>query len=132
MDYLFSYGTLLPEHAPAEIASIVRKLLPVGEGIVCGRLYDLGEYPGAVLDAETPQTIFGRVFKVPTRDLLKALDNYEGYNPADCPGSLFVRQRCAVVMRDGAKLPCWVYVYNRETGPAPLIPHGDYTKLRVG
>ena len=48
-DYLFAYGTLAEEHAPQEIAGTVTQLRYVGQGFVFGRLYDLGEYPGAVL-----------------------------------------------------------------------------------
>jgi len=48
-DYLFTYGTLKHGHAPDEIASAVTKLRPVGKGFVPGVLYDLGDYPGAVL-----------------------------------------------------------------------------------
>lgn len=50
-DYLFAYGTLLPGAAPAEISGAAARLKAVGEGQVRGLLYDLGHFPGAVLDA---------------------------------------------------------------------------------
>jgi gamma-glutamylcyclotransferase (GGCT)/AIG2-like uncharacterized protein YtfP len=49
-DYLFAYGTLLPGAAPAEISGAAARLKAVGEGQVCGLLYDLGHFPGAALD----------------------------------------------------------------------------------
>ena len=48
-DYLFAYGTLAAENAPPKIAGTVKKLKCIGEGFIFGRLYNLGEYPAAVL-----------------------------------------------------------------------------------
>ena len=51
-DYLFAYGTLAEDRVPLEIASAVKRLKYVGDGFIFGRLYDLGDYPGAVLESE--------------------------------------------------------------------------------
>ena len=61
-DTLFAYGTLRPGHAPDEIAPAVEKLRRVGEGFVTGVLYDLGNYPGAVLDPSSTQKILAPCF----------------------------------------------------------------------
>ena len=63
--HLFVYGTLSPRHAPLEIAATVRRLRPVGQASVRGRLYDLGEYPGAVLSEKSRSVIRGEVFELP-------------------------------------------------------------------
>jgi gamma-glutamylcyclotransferase (GGCT)/AIG2-like uncharacterized protein YtfP len=113
--YLFVYGTLRPGHAPAAIAAQVGKLLEVGPGAVRGRVYDLGPYPGAVLDASAGTMIEGTVFRLPADpSVLAALDAYEGFDPTDRERSLFVRARTSVTLADGRRLACWVYVYNRE------------------
>ena len=49
-DYLFVYGTLQPGFAPGEIAEAAVKLQAVGRGFVFGEFFELGGYPGAVLD----------------------------------------------------------------------------------
>ena len=64
-DFLFAYGTLQPGHAPAQIASAVEKLLPIGEAFVSGILYDLGGHPGAVLDSSSQERIIGIVYQLP-------------------------------------------------------------------
>lgn len=131
-DYLFVYGTLSPELAPAEVAEAVRRLRPVGAANANGRLYDLGDYPGALLDASSERKIRGRVFKLPADDaILKSLDSYEGYEPGDPKGSLFVRKRATVTLDDGRKLRCWIYVYNRDPADAPLVADGDYSKTKA-
>lgn len=131
--YLFVYGTLLPGRAPAEIAPTVDRLRTVGDGFVRGRLYDLGEYPGIVLD-ETGEEIPGKIFRLPKEpEVLKRLDEYEEFDAAQPEGSLFVRKEWPVTRKDGnRKLVCWVYVYNPHPGAVPTILPLDLPKSRNG
>jgi gamma-glutamylcyclotransferase (GGCT)/AIG2-like uncharacterized protein YtfP len=124
-DYLFTYGTLHPERAPEEIAASVAKLRAVGEGFVHGVLYDLGDYPGAVLDPPSQQKIAGTVFQLPEEeDVLRQLDQYEGFNPDAPDKSLFLRKRCTVTLASGRTLQCWLYVYNGTPEPARILATG--------
>ena len=110
--YLFIYGTLHPARAPAEVAAAARRLKPIGPATIHARLYNLGEYPGAILDASAPP-IPGELFTVPDAATLAALDAYEDYRPTDPANSLFLRVETTATTPDGSKHPCWVYVYNR-------------------
>jgi gamma-glutamylcyclotransferase (GGCT)/AIG2-like uncharacterized protein YtfP len=113
-DRLFVYGTLRPDHAPSEIADVVHSLELVGPGTIQGKLYDLGEYPGVILDEGASQDVTGLVFDLDrSPEALAYLDAYEGYNPDDVENSLFRRLQTAVTFRDGDRELCWVYVYNR-------------------
>ena len=124
---VFLYGTLLPEHAPAAMAATVARLREVGEGSVPGRLYDLGAYPGAVLDPASSTRVRGRVFVLPDDPgVLAALDGYEGFDRADARASLFVRTRATVDLATGDTTDAWIYVYNRQPGPAPPIASGRF------
>jgi gamma-glutamylcyclotransferase (GGCT)/AIG2-like uncharacterized protein YtfP len=128
--YLFAYGTLLPHHAPPEIAPVIRRLKRMGRGSVWGRLYDLGEYPGAVL-SKTGAAISGHIFELPEDpEFLKRLDDYEGFDPTHPDGSIFVRRKWPVTVKSGKRLLCWVYVYNRRAGSAPAIVGGDFSKMK--
>jgi gamma-glutamylcyclotransferase (GGCT)/AIG2-like uncharacterized protein YtfP len=112
---IFLYGTLRPGHAPPEIADAVSRLRQIGPGTIRGRLYNLGAYPGVVLDdgaAEVP----GQVFAVPDGETLTRMDAYEGYYPDNSAASLFLRVRVMVSLAGGASESCWVYIYN---GPLP-------------
>lgn len=121
-EYLFAYGTLRPGFAPSRVAPLVDRLEPVGEGILWGFLYDLGEYPGLVLGSQAGHRISGSVFRLPEEaDFLTALDAYEGFEP-DCPeASVFVRLETTVEMMDGTPIACWVYVYSGPTHGFPSI-----------
>jgi len=126
-DYLFSYGTLLPEHAPPEISAAVSKLRPLGKGTVSGVLYDLGEYPGAILDSSSNQKIFGTVFRLPNDStVLNELDQYEGFRPSAPNTSLFLRKRYPVRLSSGRILSCWIYEYNGKRAAAPVVANGRY------
>jgi gamma-glutamylcyclotransferase (GGCT)/AIG2-like uncharacterized protein YtfP len=131
--HLFVYGTLSPQHAPPEIAATVRRLRPVGAASVRGRLYDLGEYPGAILSKSSRSVIRGEVFELPSdAQTLSSLDSYEGFEPGKPGSSLFVRRTWPVVMDDGTRLRCWVYVYNGDTRRALPVRSGRYTQRRRG
>jgi gamma-glutamylcyclotransferase (GGCT)/AIG2-like uncharacterized protein YtfP len=131
-DHLFVYGTLSPRHAPPEIAATVRRLRPVGSASVRGRLYDLGEYPGAVLSEKSRTVIRGEVFELPGgRSTLTALDSYEGFEPSKPGTSLFLRRAWPVTMDDGKRVRCWVYIYNGTMKDALPLRNGRYSRRRI-
>jgi gamma-glutamylcyclotransferase (GGCT)/AIG2-like uncharacterized protein YtfP len=128
--YLFSYGTLQPRLAPPEIKPTVRRLRRVGRGFIRGRLFDFGEYPGAVLSRTGPQ-IVGQIFELPDDpEVLHRLDEYEGFDEANPRRSLFVRKRCVVQLEDGKKIACWVYLYNQPLKAARPIANRAQTTNR--
>ncbi len=128
--HLFVYGTLLPHHAPTEIAPVLRHLRRIGKGSVRGRLYDLGEYPGAIL-SRSGKPISGEVFELPpVNRVLSLLDAYEGFEPDRRKASLFVRERWPVTMSNGERLDCWVYVHNGQLEAARLIRSGRFAPRR--
>lgn len=111
LGYLFIYGTLHPDRAPDEIAEAARRLQPFGPAALRGRVYNLGDYPGLVLDP-AGGLVQGEVFILPDEPTLAQLDAYEDFRPDDREGSLFLRTSATVTMQDGSQLLCWVYVYN--------------------
>ena len=123
--YLFTYGTLQPGCAAAEIRPVVKQLTVVGAGYVGGRLYDLGDYPGAVLDGASNERVFGTVFELPDDpSVLRALDEYEGFDAGTPDQSLFLRVLCPATLETGAIVEAWAYVYPRTPEPARLVPGG--------
>src|SRR5207302_11515365 len=103
----------VPSFPTRRSSDLVKLLRRVGRGSVRGRLYDLGDYPGAVLSRTGP-VIAGQVFELPEDpDVLRRLDEYEGFDPSHPEASLFVRMKWPVTLRNGKKMSCWVYAYNR-------------------
>lgn len=132
-NYLFAYGTLQPGHVAEEIAPVVAKFRPVGKGNVRGLLYDLGEYPGAILTSSSSNRISGTVFQLPEDpDVLQQLDEYEGFDPRNPETSLFIRKIHPVSMSEGKTVACWIYEYNRKPAAARLVESGSYRKRSSG
>lgn len=127
--YLFTYGTLRLGHAPYEIAAAVDKLRPAGEGFVHGLLYDLGDYPGAVLDTSCTEKVYGALSELPQdEEFLRHLDEYEGFDPNASDTSLFIRILHPVMLSTGGTLQCWIYLYNGTLESARIVPGGRYRK----
>jgi pyruvate carboxylase len=128
-EYLFLYGTLRPADAPEEIRPAVQGLRTVDEGSLPGRLYDLGEYPGAVIDLEAEQRILGTVFELPAdAAVLSRMDQYEGFYPGNLGESLFVRVRQRVELESGGSVECWIYEYNQPPLGARVITSGRWRR----
>lgn len=131
-EYLFLYGTLLADGVPDELVGALKSLRRIGPAHVRGRLYDLGEYPGAILAKSSKGLIRGEVFELPAAPaILKALDNYEEFDPANREDSLFIRTKAKATLLDGRKVDCWMYVYNDDPGTAPLLADGIYSSTRA-
>jgi gamma-glutamylcyclotransferase (GGCT)/AIG2-like uncharacterized protein YtfP len=130
-EHLFLYGTLLPSEAPKEIASIVKRFRRLGSAHVRGRLYDFGEFPGAVLDPSSRTIIHGELVVLPSDGrILQELDRYEEFDPSDPKRSLFVRKKARVQMANGSSRDGWIYVYNKPPRKAKLVRGGDYIRSK--
>lgn len=103
---LFVYGTLRPGNTETMY--------------IPGRLYDLGWYPGLVLDTPNPGLVAVERVSV---DSLAPFDLYEGYHEANPECSLYLRQEVTVLGVTG-----WVYVYNQKYDVNKLVPCGDWLK----
>lgn len=106
-DILFTYGTLRPGNTEPEK--------------VPGKLYDLGWFPGIILSpADGKTNSFVLCERVEIEDI-EAVDHYEGYNPNDPDGSLYIRRR----YKDG-----WIYEFNGPVNPVKQIQSGDWLDYR--
>lgn len=123
---LFVYGTLLQKHIQAEVdgMSVLRF---VGEGSVEEELYELGMYPGAVQKAGG--VVYGEVYELAdAAQILRKLDEYEGYNPQNLKGSLYVRKTVEVRLNDNTKTAAYAYFYNKTTRNHKKIPGGKWSR----
>jgi gamma-glutamylcyclotransferase (GGCT)/AIG2-like uncharacterized protein YtfP len=127
--YLFVYGTLKNKLAPPEIAETVKKLKLVGDGFAYGKLYDLGEFPGAVLG--TDDKIFGSVYELPDdENVLPELDEYEGFYSQNPKESLYLRKKTKVYLRNKS-LTSWIYEYNQDLSNKRQIKSGNFSSIQA-
>lgn len=78
-NYLFVYGTLLDkenEHGK----HLSNNCTFHSKGKFKGKLYAIGEYPGAIYQPDGEQFVYGDIFIMNDPDItLKILDEYEGF-----------------------------------------------------
>ena len=131
-EYLFVYGSLRsPCQVPEAIAAVANRFVRLGLGKVKARLYDFGDFCGAVLDRNATSVVQGELVEFPSDEgLLETLDRYEEIDPLHPANGLFWRQRTTVRLVDGSEKEAWIYTYNRAPGNAPLILSGDYIQYR--
>ena len=123
--YLFVYGTLLAEKN--EFAAHVQKNCNFYQHAkFSGRLYDIGEYPGAIFDTEDNGFVYGSIYVMNTPvQTLKILDDYEGFGEDQLQPNEFIRKLLAVKTKD-EPVNCWVYLYNLPVDSYRQIISGDY------
>lgn len=127
--YLFVYGTLRPSLALSQLRKEIARWRVIGFARVPGRLFDLGLFPGAVVDPADESRIVGEVLELPDeRETLEFLDLYEGYDAEDESNSQYLRRRCLAALENGGEIECWIYVYNVDTAGAEVIASGDYAE----
>ena len=126
-EFLFTYGTLQPGHAPEAIASAAAQLRLIGEGHIRGTLYDFGRYPGAIVEPNCEREIYGTVYELPADpEVLQRLDEYEECVPEAPDLSQYLRILHPVELANGQMLTCWVYIYNRDLCGARIVESGRW------
>jgi gamma-glutamylcyclotransferase (GGCT)/AIG2-like uncharacterized protein YtfP len=112
---LFVYGTLKRSgryHAPLAAQTFLGVVrTPPRYG-----LFDLGDYPGLIQDADVQQAVEGELYAV-MGPLLDLLDRIEG------APRLF---RLAPIELEGESEPAFAYFYQRDVNGHPLCPEGRW------
>lgn len=127
---LFIYGTLRePNHPMHRFLRHHSQWL--GRASISARLYELGDYPGAVLTPTSTEATGNRVWGdvVCLNDaagLLQKLDDYEECTAAFAEPHEYRREITRASMDAGKTLDCWVYAYQHPVDESRRIASGDY------
>jgi gamma-glutamylcyclotransferase (GGCT)/AIG2-like uncharacterized protein YtfP len=123
--YLFVYGTLLNTENEFGAYLLMNSTF-YSYTKFRGKLFDIGGYPGAIFQGDADGFVYGRVFLLnDPREVLKILDDYEGFGRNHPQPNEFIRQLIKVKI-EGAHLKCWVYLYNLPIGGLKVIESGKY------
>ena len=113
---VFVYGTLRRGGVRA-MPDIFPDSKFIGIARVSGRLYDLGAYPGLLLD-ESDSPVIGEVYEIDD-EILSKLDDIEA-------SSNYRRKQVEVSLRNRG-MTCWVYEPDSKSYPRRiLITSGDW------
>ncbi len=124
---LFVYGTLRKQWEHPLSRMLRRESRFLGEAAFPGRLYDLGEYPGAVRSSVATEWVKGDLFLLSNpAESFGVLDEYEGVAAPVGGVALFRRERCSALLGPGRMVESWVYLFNRPTDGFRRIDSGDF------
>jgi gamma-glutamylcyclotransferase (GGCT)/AIG2-like uncharacterized protein YtfP len=123
--YLFVYGTLLNTQNQYG-AYLQQHCTFLQNGKFKGKLYDMGEYPGAIFSDEGDQYVHGSVYQMDNpKNLLSFIDDYEGFGAGQDQPNLFIRD-LKDIETTASTIACWVYVYNLPVKHLVQIKSGKY------
>lgn len=124
--FIFVYGTLKRSVANPMGAMMRAHASYVAEAIIAGRIYDLGPYPGLVLE-DCGTAVYGEIYEIQRPNaLLALLDAYEGCSEEDRQPHEFVRVEATVRDTDGIDYRAWVYVYQGAVDPSWVLQSGYF------
>jgi gamma-glutamylcyclotransferase (GGCT)/AIG2-like uncharacterized protein YtfP len=123
--FLFVYGTLL--QPGNEFAAYLNQHCEfISAGKIKGGLYDIGEYPGAVIDNSHVSYIYGNIFRMDDPDaILKVIDDYEGIGVLYSYPEEYTREQVEVKTSNGI-VNCWMYLYNLPVAAYRPVISGNY------
>ena len=130
--FIFTYGTLMASEkslrGESERALITAQCKPLGDAAIRGRMFDTGDYPGAVLGAARGERIEGELWQLPdaSEALLAALDRYEGCAPDSPEPQPYARSRLRIRTEDGRRVTAWIYLWVAPTDKLPRIAGGRW------
>lgn len=122
---LFVYGTLRRGSGHEMFDALMRSAAFVDRAVLCGRLYRVADYPGAVASDDPADVVHGEAYRLQSSDLLARLDRYEGCAP-EGPGAAYIRALRSITLARGGRVTAWVYLYNRPTHGLERIASGDF------
>jgi gamma-glutamylcyclotransferase (GGCT)/AIG2-like uncharacterized protein YtfP len=123
--YLFVYGTLLDEDNPYA-AFLKENGRFHQQGRFRGKLFNIGNYPGAIANPALESLVHGSIFAIDDpKSVLKELDDYEGFGDDFAQPNEFVRE-LVEIETESTILNCWIYLYNLPTRGLEQISSGKY------
>ncbi len=120
---VFVYGTLRPGQPGFDEMGLGARVDLLGPASVIGTLYDLGDYPGALLQGDG--VIVGDLLRPRDDAVLSSLDSFELFDPEDPAASEYLRVPTCLL--NGGR-SVWIYVYNFSLTEARVIPSGDWLR----
>jgi gamma-glutamylcyclotransferase (GGCT)/AIG2-like uncharacterized protein YtfP len=126
-DCLFVYGTLMPRSRHPMAIRLASESVSLGPATVCGRLYNLGSYPGALPSDDPRHKVHGMMVKLHRpRHGLRWLDAYEGCGESDTEPHGFKRVIIAARLMAGRTVNAWIYYYQGSIDNARRMNSGRF------
>ncbi len=125
---LFVYGLLRSDMSAGLQSFVPGKARLLGRATVGGRLYDLEDFPGLVLDGSGSR-VLGEVWEVTDVLAWPVLDEFEDVRLEGT--GLYRREAIEAVLEDGRQVLAQAYLYNRAVDGLILVASGDWARRQT-
>ena len=127
---LFIYGSLL--QTDNEFGRYLKQHATLyKQGRFKGKLFDVGEYPGAVANPNSEYYVYGSILTLDDPEKsLEYIDDYEGFGEDQLQPNLFIRQLLDIETAD-ENIKCWVYLYDHSIVNLHQIVSGNYLEYKA-
>jgi gamma-glutamylcyclotransferase (GGCT)/AIG2-like uncharacterized protein YtfP len=128
---LFVYGTLMStavgDQGAAQRARLLREARLLGAATIRGQLYDLGDFPGVILEDDANSIVYGELVRLNDADTALAwLDQYEEISPGGSPSDLYRRVRTVASLAGGERILCWTYELRGPANGLKVLSEGSW------
>lgn len=130
ISYLFTYGSL-KSNAICLMGTEERAVLRdqaqlVARASIAGLLFDVGPYPGAILEGRRTVRVHGEIWKLPGEQdsLIEMLDRYEGCDASSPVPHTYSRRKVRIRLEAGRRVVAWMYLWNGPVSPEQRIHSG--------
>ena len=124
---LFVYGSLRSGFRNPVYGYLTKYFHLLGEALVKGRVYDMGDFPVAIPTAGE-KFISGELYCINNplefSWAIGQLDDYEGINTEEGEVALYKREE-VLVYQNGQPVTAWIYWFNGDVTGKPEIESGD-------
>ena len=94
-----------------------------------GKLYQIGNYPGAIASNNAHHIVQGELYRVINSEkVFTLLDDYEECTEQHPYPHEYQRKKLTISMVGGGTVSAWVYIYNRDVAKLSHIACGDYLR----
>ncbi len=121
---LFVYGLLRSDMSAGLQSFVPGKARQLSRASVAGRLYDLGDFPGLVIN-DDGGVVAGEVWEITDATAWGTLDPFEDIKPEGT--GLYRREAIAVTLEDGRQVLAQAYLYNRDAHAFTVVTSGDWS-----
>ncbi|MDH5612448.1 MAG: gamma-glutamylcyclotransferase [Gammaproteobacteria bacterium] len=126
-EFIFVYGTLCGSTASRMRETLMPHCDYVSNGYMQGKLYDVGQYPGAVESQYSADRVYGELYKIVDCDsVLTGLDEYEECTDHFPEPHEYIRQQLPIILAGGDSVIAWIYIFNHDISRLKHIKTGDY------
>ena len=124
---LFVYGSLRSGFRNPAYNYLTKYFHLLGEAVVKGRIYDMGDFPVAKPTTEE-KFISGELYAINNplefSWAIGQLDDYEGVDVEEGEVPVYKREE-VMVYQNGQPVPAWIYWFNGDVTGKPEVESGD-------